>query len=408
MPLDSPVPVLVVVDTWNLRGQCHDLLGERRFPTVDGIRRGLVAFGLDVLHVYAAAAVDRQPGGVTAALEQRLAATDRFAAAVDAHDRGTVLRGRIAERDGVPEEKLVDVLCALRVLRCATEISAGRTPARAVVVLSEDIDLSPSYEMAAELGVPVYAAANATVHTRPGSWLVVGDATMIDFCGRADGSTQGCQRRTALVAQLRTAGTARTWRPRHVEAGRQVLRHRTGVEGTWSGRASTPVSLYPAGLDLGRRRQDFPRLRLAASPTAGPVGLVEATVVQWSQPTRVEVALDGGDVRTVTAAPGGLFTGTRVLLDAPRSGRPRLVGATDRLPVLDGWDDPTRPSIVEVLRDARTPGALVPAALLDGPVVALLPPGGASVRRGDRYAAVPTRHSGGKVSHVIAVSSALP
>lgn len=183
----SLVPALVVVDSWNVRGQCHDVLGERRFPSVDGIRRGLAAYGFDVLHVYAAAAVDRQPGGVTAALEQRLAMTDRFAAAVDAHPLGTVLRGRIAERDGIPEEKLVDVLCALWVLRSATEISAGRTPARVVIVLSEDIDLTPSYEMAAELGVPVYAAANETVHLRPGSWLVLGDAAMIDFCGRAEG-----------------------------------------------------------------------------------------------------------------------------------------------------------------------------------------------------------------------------
>ena len=40
MGSDGLVPALVVVDTWNLRGQSHDLLGERRFPTVDGIRRG--------------------------------------------------------------------------------------------------------------------------------------------------------------------------------------------------------------------------------------------------------------------------------------------------------------------------------------------------------------------------------
>ena len=408
MPLDPLVPALVVVDTWNVRGQCQDVLGERRFPSVDGIRRGLAAYGFDVLHVYAAAAVDRQPGGVTAALEQRLARTDRFAAAVDAHPAGTVLRGRIVERDGVPEEKLVDVLCALRVLRCATEISTGRSPARAVVVLSEDIDLTPSYEMAAELGVPVYAAANETVHLRPGAWLVVGDAAMIDFCGRAEGSAQGGRRRTALVDQLRTAGTARTWRPRHVEGGRLVLRHRTGVEGTWAGRSAVPVTLHPVGVDLGRRRQDFPRLRLAEAPVAPPADLVEATVVQWSQPTRVEVALDDGRLRTVDAAPGGLLTGMHVLVHLARSGRPRLVGAIDRMPALDGWADPTRPAVVEVLDDARSPGALVPAALPDGPAVALLPPSGASVRSGHRYAAVPSRHSGGKVSHVIAVSSVLP
>lgn len=350
------VPALVVVDTWNLRGQCHDLLGERRFPSVDGIRRGLAAYGFDVLHVYAAAAVDRQPGGVSAALEQRLTATDRFAAGVAAHHLGTVLRGRIVERDGIPEEKVVDVLCALRVLRCATEISTGRTPARAVVVLSEDIDLSPSYEMAAELGVPVHAAAKETVHTRAGSWLVLGDAAMIDLCGRAEGSTQGCQRRAALVGQLRTAETVRTWRPRHVEAGRLVLRHRTGVEGTWAGRSSDPVPLYPVGVDLGRRRQDFPRLRLAGAPADLPPELVTATVVQWSQPTRVEVALGDGRRKTVEAAPGGVLTGMQVMVDLPRSGRPRLIGAVDRMPVLDGWNDPTRPVVVEVLEGARSPG----------------------------------------------------
>ena len=332
--------------------------------------------------------------------------TDGFAAAVDAHPDGTVLRGRIVERDGVPEEKLVDVLCALRVLRCATEIATGLSPARAVVVISEDVDLSPSYEMAADLGVPVFAAANETVHTRPGSWLVLGDAAMIDLCGRADGSTQGAERRQALAGQVRTPDTVRTWRPRYVEDGHQVLRHRTGVEGIWSGRASAPVPLYPVGVDL-RRRQGSPRLRLADRPGAVHPDLAEATVTQWSGPTRIEVAV-GTRRRTLEAAPGSVLTGMRVLVDMPRQDRPRLVGAIDRRPTLDGFSDLSRPSIVEVLQEASSPGALVPVMLPDGREVSLLPPAEAAVAPGDRYAAVPTRHTDGKVTHVIAVSSVLP
>lgn len=405
MGSDGLVPAAVVVDTWNLRGQCHDLLGEGRFPTVAGIRRGLAAYGFDVLHVYAAAAVGR-PRPLSAALERRVVLTDRYAAGIDAHPDGTVLRGRIVERDGVPKEKLVDVLCALRVLRCATEIAGGHSPARAVVVISEDVDLTPSYEMAAELGVPVFAAANETVHTRPGSWLVFGDAAMLDMCGRADGATQGAGRRQALVGQLGAPETVRTWRPHHVESGLQVLRHRTGVDGVWPGRAATPVPLHPVGVERGSRRS-FPRLRLAERPGAVDPELVEAVVVQWSGPTRVEVAV-GSRQRTLEAAPGSVLTGMRVLVDLPKRDRPRLVGAIDRRPTLHGWSDPGRPSVVEVLQAARSPGALVPAVLPDGREVSFLPPGDVTVAAGDRYAAVPTRHADGKVTHLIAVSSALP
>jgi hypothetical protein len=269
--------------------------------------------------------------------------------------------------------------------------------------------------MAAELGPPVFAAANETVHTRPGSWLLIGDSVMVDFCGRATGSTQGARRRAEMVSQLLTHRTARRWTYRYHDGrtGRDVFRHRSGIEGFLvPGAARRPgvaLELFPVGIDFGPRRQSFPSLALSATPVSAlPDPLIEAKVIQWSQPTRVEVQLAGGRMRTLEAVPGSATSGDRVLVDDPPGRRPRLVGTIGSTGRLDDWSDPTRPKLAETVRRASSPGALVRVRLPTGGQVALVPPSGTQPVAGDRFAVTPVRAEAGTISHVTAVSSILP
>lgn len=103
----------------------------------------------------------------------------------------TVLEGRFRPgRDGsTPGEKQVDTLCAVACVEATTGAIAGGAP-HAVVVLSDDDDLTPAVEHAAELAdgtnVRVIVAGSGTVGARHGSrpparnrprWLTL-DASM--------------------------------------------------------------------------------------------------------------------------------------------------------------------------------------------------------------------------------------
>jgi hypothetical protein len=241
MPVDGLVPVLVVVDTWNLRGQCRDLLGEGRFPSVDGIRRGLTAFGFDALHIY------------------------------------------------------------------------------------------------------------ETVHTRPGSWLLLGDSVMIDFCGRATGSTQGARRRAALVDQLLSHRTARRWtyRYRDVRSGLHVWRHRSGIEGTLaSGRLWRPGNteeLFPVGVDFGPASAGLPEIvpvPITGRGAVGSVGRGEGRAMVAADP---DGGADGGRSGAHARGATGLCRQPRQGPDGRPARRSGAAGRNHRRPCPDrrvGRSDP--------------------------------------------------------------------
>lgn len=410
------IPAAVVVDTWNLRGQCFDVLGERRYPNVEGIKKALDSYGFEVTNVFAALAVDTGPHPSTRikeCLKTSKVYVDRIEAAPDA----TMLRGRLVERDGALEEKLVDVLCALRVFRCATEIANGDSKAEAIVVLSEDVDLSPAYELAAEYGVPVYAASNETVYSRRGPWLILGDSAYLNMCGRSLGSEQGHERRLALVNQLLTPTESRSFAVRYREtgSGQVVLRHRTGVEGVVQASSLRAAvlpgqrfTLYPVGIDLGATWNAFPRLSLDVRASAVGATLLEGTVDSWVEPTRVVVDVPTIGKKTLGFTPGTVVPPMKVLIATAPGRRPYLIGSVEKLQDRLNWRDPTRPRSVTVTRSGRSAGSLVSAELGNGLEVTLLPPRGDVARPGTKYAAVPIQaDDDGEVTHLIAVSSAL-
>lgn len=180
--MQTRVPVDVVVDTWNLRRQANDVLGHNRFPSMAGIRDHLRKLGFEADRIFAALAAKPHSAQPSSRVSKALARSQDYIDEVGACSFADLMSGRLTDRSGVLEEKLVDVLCAVRICRSAMEIATRTTKAKAIVVLSEDIDLTPAFEMARGLGVPVFAAANETVYTRPGDWIVLGDAAMEEIC----------------------------------------------------------------------------------------------------------------------------------------------------------------------------------------------------------------------------------
>lgn len=415
--VNPPIPADVIVDTWNLRNQAGDVLGSNRFPDIPGIVTALAAYGFDVQHVYAAAACTPYSDRPSQRVQKALATTEPFVRHMKAAPNGTLLEGKLTDRSGSLEEKLVDVLCAVQIARCAMRIVTGLSSARAIVVISEDIDLTPAYTMARELGVPVYAGANETVHTRPGDWLIFSDATMIEMGGRPHGDV-GAQRKTLLAKQLLTADMHRQFSFRYLDraTGLLVFRHRTGIEGVLPASESPAqmspgdaLQLYPVDLYTAPAASGFPALLLS---TTAPVSsraqhLLEGEVVEWLQPTRVRVELNGG-TRAYEAAPGTLLPRMKVAVHCQPSSRRRLVGGLERIPTLPEWGTPSLPRIATVEAQASRAGATVRASVdgLSTPV-ALLPPGEDVASVGSRYAVVPRDHDAGRVTKVIAVSSAL-
>lgn len=414
----SPIAVDVIVDTWNLRKQSFDVLGAHRFPGVPGIISGLEAYGFAVQHVYAAVACEPYSDNPSVKVTKALQTTSRFVQSMNGSTQGTLLKGRLTDRSGELEEKLVDVLCAVQITRSAMEIATNISQSEAIVVVSEDIDLTPAYEMARQLGVPVYAAANETVDTRPGDWLILSDATLVDFCGRPFGDA-GATRKTTVAKQLLSGQLHRQFEFGYVDHRSKdiVFRHRTGVEGSLPANEATAryrsgqrVQLYPVDLLPAHAGSDFPRLRLSVSrPVADrPPYLIDGHVHEWVQPTRVRVRKPDGTIRAFDAAPGTLLPGMEVALYHAPGSRSRLVGALEKMPMLDGWTSPTTPKIATAQQTATSPGATVRASIdgLSAPV-ALLPSSETQVQTGDSFAVVPRDQEGGRVTKVLAVSTAL-
>jgi hypothetical protein len=331
------VPAAVVVDSRNLRGQAGDVLGHPAHASVPGVERALQRYGFSLVEAYFGIATTGAGAKQSEELRRKISFNQDRAVHIEKDERGHILAGRLVERDGVTEEKLVDVLCALQIARLATAIREGRQSARAVVVISEDIDISPAYDLAEELGVPTYAAANQTVHTRRHRWIVLGDDALLDMCGRP-GQRTGHEIRGDFVELV--LGTAPvTMRARYVDGARRVVvfDHSSGAQGV------VPVSamsrsfvrgavfnLYAHGVDLGRNRNEFPRLHLGISrPAASPTDLVRTTVVRISGPTTVSVRMPTGGVRSVGAPLGRLRPGGEVLLQVDAAGSPRYVGPVD-------------------------------------------------------------------------------
>jgi hypothetical protein len=401
-------PAAVVVDSRNIRGQVADLYGYPRHVTVAGVINMLSAYGFDVTDVWVGIGTQGRPGG-SPYYQESLRRNLEYADRVLQDPRGHVLEGRLVERPakGGPamEEKLVDVLCALRIARLARDIQAGDRDG-VIVVLSEDMDLIPAYEFAAELGVPIYAAANDRVHTRHQycKWLLLTEAVLGDAAGRVPGRSQGTGVRGAMSNLL----TVPERRPLQFEAvthigstGTVLLSHNTGARAVWQMlppgfkfQKGSKHQLFVVGVNW--TEATFPRLLVSHDELAIPSGsLLRGRVATWKGPNRVQVHLDGGITQTLDAAsPGTLLPGMRVLVHHDKAAQEayRLVGPLDLRPDTPEWPSPSRPQIVRVVSTAATAGARVRARLASGTEVTLQPPAEERAQAGAEYAAIPIEH----------------
>ncbi len=407
---ERPTPAVVVVDSRNVWGAATRHFGAGRAVLPDGVRAALRSYGFEAVEVHVAIGTTTTPNAtVSERLRHALETNQRYAAAVNASSLGTTLHGRLVERKGELEEKLVDVLCAMQIARSAHDIVAGRSQARAIVVLSEDMDLIPAYQFAQDLQVPVYAAACATVDTRPdASWILLGEGSLRLLCERPLGRLVGRDLRQEMCRWL-TAPTPYRMQFRVIawEKGknRLRLRHNSGALGIWDAPPSNTstdrearhelevVGLEPCGSD-----RDFPHLTLRPRSTAWPIpGLSIATVTRWKTPTRVEVRLPGGSSRALSAPIGSALPGDEVLVaedPGRRQASWRLVGPLGTQQEVPGWSDSTVPSLARVTTGGTSPGARVRGMLAEGQEVTIQPPGSDTPRTGDLYAVVPIQKVG--------------
>jgi hypothetical protein len=401
-------PAAVVVDSRNVRGQVADLYGYPRHVDVPGVITMLAAYGFDVTDVWVGVGTQGRSGG-SSYYQDSLRRNQDYADRILQDPRGHVLEGRLVERStkggSAMEEKLVDVLCALRIARLARDIEAGDREG-GIVVLSEDMDLIPAYEFAAELGVPVYAAANDRVHTRHvhSKWLLLTEAALADAAGRVPGRSQGTGVRGA-IANLLTVPEPRPLRfeaATHVaQQGIVLLNHNSGARAVWRDlprgfrfSRNARHELYVVGVDWADA--PFPRLVVSESMDGALRGsLIRGRVAGWKGPNRVQVHLAGGLTQTLDAAsPGTLLPGMTVLVhhDTSEQEAFRLVGPLDLRAESPEWPNPTRPQIVRAVSTAATAGARVRARLPTGVEVTLQPPAEERAQAGAEYAAVPIEH----------------
>lgn len=256
------VPALAIVDSRNMLHQAEEVLGYRARPTVTGVIDALSLYGFEVLDVHVGLALARLRD--REALSEAHRENTAYKREVEAHPRGCVLEGELHIKDGGrAEEKMVDVACAVDITQHAVLIAQGQSPYRAIVVLSQDIDLTPAYEFALSAkGIPLYVASGV-VDKRAYPYLLLGEGAFLRAC--LTGYTLcGALLRDAIarMAQERPCGRwvfARFDQSR----GGLVMRDRSGVPGLADpkelGRLETgdEQELYVSGVDFGVGVRNF-------------------------------------------------------------------------------------------------------------------------------------------------------
>lgn len=332
---------LVVVDSRNIFHQTEDATGYRVLPTVDGIVAAMADYGFDAVQVHVGLALPRKQD--RSQLSVAGAENELYRQSIESTDRGTVLLGELhrKERDrGIEvEEKQVDVACAVDICRHATLMShrESKSGFEAIVVLSQDTDLKPAFDYAREVNVPLVIAANARIERRGFDYLLLTEHSFRKMA----------RLRTPLVGHAMRAAVAKAviapdqffdWKILGWDSRRERLlveRH-DGVRGVVkpnmlsSSNVGEVVKLRVAGVDFGRRRNDFP---LATCTPKGPHPQqdhrtkFETRVVRGRRgPGEVLLDKDVHGKARLDYPPGGVATGTPVLVDSTEVNRPLVVG----------------------------------------------------------------------------------
>lgn len=264
----------VVIDTRNMHGQARKAFGRGLRPDTEGVRKGgLRRYGLEAEEIYAGVATKTMSSSPSELIRSLMEDNKRYA--VDLASRGAVvLSGHLAERSGEVEEKQVDVLIALKVADLADRVRQLAAPFECIVVLSEDMDLMPSYEFARQRGVPVYAAAFDTIHTRDdqNKWLILDERSLHDICPPPAALALGTPMRT-LIARMAVSAApvqAPAWKVETWDGGKRniVLSNSKGITGILHERRRNAYSgerlyLYAIGIEMEPKSKRFPLLTLS-------------------------------------------------------------------------------------------------------------------------------------------------
>lgn len=190
------------------------------------------------------------------------------------------------------EEKIVDVACAVCITEHAREIARGEIEARAIVVLSKDIDLTPAYESAERRGVALYVAAAPVVDKRPHPYLLLGDRAM-SVMSSTTMKPLGHRLRDTVATVAKSRGRA-TWTVEGYDRDRRahLVQHPGGALGVLPGQGGSslaegsPLELYASGIDFGRGSQPFPYVLCTAAKPKGRLAFAPGGWSVDSLPTR--------------------------------------------------------------------------------------------------------------------------
>jgi hypothetical protein len=381
---------LVIVDSRNVVGQASRVLGEPAHPDVEGIRTALARYGFEVTKVLVALAIPRS--GDRTRLATQLRVNEAYSRTVQQHPIGEVLLGELhaRERRGGrldAAEKMVDTGCTVEIVRHARDIADGKSPYDAIVVISEDIDLSPAYRYADELGVPVYPAACAVVDRRPDyhrNFVLLTPDVLAEMC------PPGQHGRVLRGHDLRSAAAEAFRREALLEV--ELAEH---YEGPHSGTVTcTPDGLLcvVADRDAPARGQSvrvrashlhfgdasdplFPYIRGTTSRAGGDRFFRSATVDRWKRPGVLDVTMGNGDRTSLSQVPlGRISPGSTVAVYAKDNGS-KFVGLLGTpAPVVLGGDAadttfPVQVSVTDIRKNGAIRGELpagIPARVLVG------------------------------------------
>lgn len=286
------VDCAVVVDSRNVYSQGLRRFGSPRHVSVQGIRSSLTDFGLNVKDVHIGVATETL---TNAQPSQRLSETseaNRHRAEEWKLQGAQIMHGVLAERGRDLEEKQVDVLCALRI----AELAVRRDP-EVIVVLSEDMDLTPACALAVKWGATPITVAPARVNERRGDheWALLDNrqlATALSF----PEPTQTASLRRTLANMVTAHDRSYKFRYRYADraTGQHVFQSNAGLPAT----ASMPgalvpgqkYDLYPVGLRVNAQSSSgIPTLELAWDPTDSIANVNSASVTYWTRQDRLKV-----------------------------------------------------------------------------------------------------------------------
>jgi hypothetical protein len=330
------IPALAVVDSRNVVGAAAQLLGHELKPTVDGVVQALKSYGFEALEVHVGLALPR--GRDRRELAAQFTENDTYRQTIEASERGSALVGELhAKQGGKVEEKIVDVYCAVDIVKTAIEVARGESKYEAIVVLSQDIDLRPAYEFADSVGVPVFVGAQSVVQYRSQPYLMIGEYSIRTMCNPT--VLCGHPLRSA-IAHLANSRVTSAWTVLRYSSRRRgmLLRNAHNVlgvaRGSNFGGPGSSVELAAVGVDFGGDDENqFPLLE-CGTPGTGQLRAPRRARVLGRQSLHT-LALryedDGSEVRGHYPS-GYVARGSEVLTTTTDRGTVRVVGALGGAP----------------------------------------------------------------------------